>query len=329
VHFLNVGAGDCTLIRHNTKHNTLIDICKGNLPPETPEELVENAFARAEEKVWGNFGMSKRPTNPISYLQNLGVKNLFRFILTHPDKDHLDGFQNLLDAFNVTNFWHTGVKRTPPDFESGQYREEDWDAYVAMSAGRLSGTKVLSYLAGSRFKYANEADKPEDGVDGLYILAPDKNLVRKAIESDDMNDSSYVLLYRSAGGRIIIPGDAHDGTWDYVLEHYEKDVMDCSVLFAPHHGRHSGMDFSFLDTIKPKITFFGCASSGHQAYDEWSNRKLRVITNNQAGNIVLECQDGEIDIYVENERFAEAGHRSLDDVNEQGYTWYDTIEKDS
>jgi competence protein ComEC len=327
VHFLNVGAGDCTLIRHNTGHDSLIDICKGNLPVKKAAELIENALEAKEERVRGNFGMSKCPTNPISYLKSLGIDSLFRFILTHPDMDHLDGFQNLLDAFTVTNFWHTGVERTPPTFETGQYNEEDWDAYISMVGGILSGTKVLSYLAGSKFKYANVADNPGDGTDGLYILAPDKNLVRAAIDSDDMNDSSYVLLYRSVGGKILIPGDAHDETWDYVLEHYEEEVADCAVLFAPHHGRDSGLDFRFLDTVRPKITFFGCASSGHLAYDEWRNRELRVITNNQAGNIVLECQNQEIDIYIENENFADSTDRDLDDVNGQGYVYYDTIEQ--
>src|SRR5665213_2096993 len=101
VHFLNVGKGDCTLIQHNSGRNSLIDICKGNY--ESPQqvdsiqEMFANAAAEAAERVKGNFGMSKKTTNPISYLEGIGVGSLFRFILTHPDMDHLDGLDALMD----------------------------------------------------------------------------------------------------------------------------------------------------------------------------------------------------------------------------------------
>jgi beta-lactamase superfamily II metal-dependent hydrolase len=324
VHFLNVGKGDCTLIEHNSGRDTLIDICKGNLSLNK-EQQFEAKVAQAAEKVLGNFGMSKVPTNPVSYLKDIGVTGLFRFILTHPDMDHLDGLDNLFQTFSVGNFWHTGVTREVPTFETGEYRKEDWDIYEETVAGKRSGLKVLSNLAASKFKFANEGDTDGSSGDGLSILAPNAELVKAAIESGDVNDSSYVLLYRSAGGRILIPGDAHDETWDYVLEHYKNAVSGCSVLFAPHHGRRSGRSFEFLDIVKPKMTFFGCASSGHLAYKEWSKRGLPVVTNNQAGNIVLECADGQIDIYVENSKFAESAGCDLAIVNDLDYTFYQTI----
>lgn len=324
VHFLNVGKGDCTLIEHNSGHDTLIDICKGNLSLNK-EQLFEAKVAQAVEKVLGNFGMSKTPTNPVSYIRDVGVTELFRFILTHPDMDHLDGLENLFETFDVGNFWHTGVTREAPTFESGEYKQEDWDLYREIVAGNRDGVKVLSRLAGSKFKYANEGDVAGSSGDGLSILAPNADLVKAAIDSGDVNDSSYVILYRSPGGRILIPGDAHDETWDYVLEHYGDAVADCSILFAPHHGRRSGRSFEFLDVVKPKMTFFGCADSGHLAYNEWRKRGLPVVTNNQAGNIVLECLDGQIDIYVENSKFAESSDCDLSIMNDLDYTFYKTI----
>src|SRR6266404_4227365 len=277
LHFLNVAQGDCTLIQHNSGRNTLIDICKGNYEPptkpQTVDAMVDEALDKAWAKIKGNFGMSKKPTNPISYLSEAGVDSIFRFILTHPDMDHLDGFDSLMNEFSVTNFWDSGVRRTKPDFEDcPQYKEEDWDRYASVYGGTEEGIKVITPLAGSRFKYANMVDEGEDGPDGLSILAPDPKLVEAANNNGDVNDASYVILYRSAGRRILIPGDAHDETWDYVIKHYRKAEENCSVLFAPHHGRKSGRKFDFLDVVKPRITFFGCASSGDLAYSAWNNR---------------------------------------------------------
>ncbi len=329
VHFLNVGQGDFTLIQHNSGHNSIIDICKGNYEPpakaQTIDEIISGALEEAVAKRQGNFGMSKKPTNPIAYLKSIGIKELFRFILTHPDMDHLDGFDALLNECSVGNFWDSGVRREKPDFEEGtQYKEEDWDRYVTVRDGK-EGVTVVKPRAGSKFKYANKTDDGKSGADGLYILAPDKTLVAAANQDGDANDGSYVILFRSAGGRILIPGDAHDETWDYVIKHYRDDVADCSVLFAPHHGRKSARKFDFLDVVKPKLTFFGCASSGHLAYQAWSSRNLPVVTNNQAGNIVLDCAKGSMDVYVENASFAEACECDPDIKNDEGYLFYDSI----
>jgi competence protein ComEC len=329
VHFLNVGKGDCTLIQHNSGRNTVIDICKGNYEPAKPktiDEVVAAVLDEADARLKGNFGMSKKPTNPISYFQSIGVESIFRFILTHPDMDHLDGFDVFMDNFALGNFWDAGIKREKPDFsDDGAYKEEDWDRYVQVRDGNEEGVKIISNLAGTRFPYANQKKEKAKGGDGLYILAPDKALLHAANKVGEINDASYVLLYRSAGGRILIPGDAHDETWDYVIEHYKNDVENCSVLFAPHHGRKSGRSFEFLDVVKPKITFFGCATSGHLAYDAWSSRELPVITNNQAGNIVFDCANDQIDIYVQNPAFAEACECDLEKKNGQDYIYYDSI----
>lgn len=323
VHFLNVGQGDCTLIQHNSGRTSLIDICKGNyVPPETT--ILDWLWGNNDERsrLANDFGMSEKPTNPVAYLKNIGLTSLFRFVLTHPDMDHLDGFDALVGEFPPTVFWDSGVRKAKPDFNNSiEYKEDDWNRYVSIRDGK----QAIHVLAGSAFQYANRNKDGTRGGDGLYILAPDKGLVTSANRSGDVNDASYVLLYRSQGGRIIIPGDAHDETWDYVIQNYKDDVANCSVLFAPHHGRKSARDFGFLDVLRPKITLFGCASSGHLAYNAWSYRKLPVLTNNQAGNIVLECGKGRIDIYVENADFAKACKCDSSLTNSQGYAYYRTL----
>lgn len=323
VHFLNVGKGDCTLIQHNSGRNSLIDISKGNyVPPQKSQNelLAEMLDEMAIRGVNGNFGMSKKPTNPLRYLEAIGVTALHRFILTHPDMDHLDGLDALMVTCRPCNFWHSGVQKAKPDFDDcRQFREEDWDRYEAIVGSEDPGLTVLKINAGDRFKYANMNSDGEGGGDGLSILSPDKSLVNAANESGDTNDASFVLLYRVAGEKILIPGDAHDDTWRYVVKNHAKDIADCSVLFAPHHGRRSGADFSFLDIARPKVTFFGCANSGELAYDEWSRRKLQVITNNQAGNIVLECNDNGVQVFVENAKYAKAYGSDCAVKSAQGY----------
>ncbi len=318
VHFLNVAPGDCTIIQHASGRVSMIDICDGNIETILRKDAIDEARAR----VPGNFGMCRYPTNPIDYIRDLGIESIFRFILTHPDMDHMDGLDRLLSKVGIANFWDTGVEREAPKFVEGcPYDEADWKCYLRLRNGQVDGVTSLTKTAGSRFKYANRNSDGEGVGDAVSILAPGEELVASGSDGGDINDGSYVLLYRSAGGRVLIPGDAHDATWEYVLDHYPKSIANCSVMIAPHHGRHSDRSFRFLEVIRPKFTLFGCAPAEHLAYSAWNSRKLDFVTSNQAGNIVLETTDDALDVYVENEGFAEARGCDLRIRNQQGYVW--------
>jgi len=329
LHFINVDPGDCTIIEHNSGNVTMIDICDGFTPEEIENATKSAAFDGADwtqllvKGVGGNFQMKANLTNPVEYLDSIGINSIFRFILTHPDMDHMDGLKALADAKSVSNFWDTGVNKPKPTFSGSPYREEDWDQYRAFVAGK--NTTYIKRLAGERFQFANQNANKESGGDGLYILAPDKGLVEHASESEDYNEASYVILYRSAGGRILIPGDAHDKSWEFILGNSEKDVANCSVMIAPHHGRDSGRTYDFLDKIRPQLTLFGNAPSEHLAYAQWNKRGLPFITSNQAGNVVLECKDGRINVFVENESFAKKAGQYSHIQNSQGYYLYEII----
>lgn len=308
VHFLNVCDGDCSIIQHGSGRVSVIDVCNGKTSAQRALAEVLRKLSIGQHSVdtvaaGGNYGMRDLPTDPVTYLQGLGITDVFRFILTHPDMDHLDGFKALCDEIGILNFWDSGARKAKPEFGAGRYREEDWDHYVKVRDGK-AGVTVVAPGAGSRFQFANMG-APEDRGDCLHIVSPTAELVIAGNLSADPNDASYVLVYHSAGGRIVFPGDAHDKTWEYVLEHHESLVKNCAVLIAPHHGRASGRRYDFLDTLNPALTLFGCANSEHLAYDAWNRRSLAHITNNQAGNIILDGTLAGIDVYVENLKFAE------------------------
>ena len=323
IHFLNVNQGDCIILEHNSGRKTIFDISAGNISRKDTrlEALLEREITPAK----GNYRMCQHPTNPLDYLTKLKVTEIWRFILSHPDMDHLDGFHALLNEFNVLNFWHSGAKKQKPDFsEYGGYKEEDWDRYAKVIAGNEPGTRCIHVQAGDKFKYANKDDEPAGVGDALHILAPNQALIDQGNKSQDFNDASYVVLYDSAIGKVLLAGDAHDATWEYVKQNHKKEASNVALLVAPHHGRKSGRSYDFLDFVRPKLTLFGCAPSKDLAYDAWNYRNLPHITNNQCGCVVAEGTDA-MDIYVENEVFAAKSGGDTSRVNHQGFFFLDKV----
>ena len=137
VHFLNVGNGDCSVIQHGSGRVTMIDICGGNMPPpRVPTgpfgRITENMLKSAAKGGGGDYRMRDYPTNPVMHCKNSGIQNIFRFILTHPDMDHMDGLKALHDCVSIGNFWDCGVRRDKPAFDGGPYQEADWDHHVKL-----------------------------------------------------------------------------------------------------------------------------------------------------------------------------------------------------
>ena len=306
LHFLNVGEGDCTIIQHGSGRVTMVDVSKARIPNDTIEEAVKKSVATTLSTA-GNFGQKNYPSNPVEYMKDRGIDDIFRFVLTHPDMDHLDGIADLFSHIMPTNFWDTDntCDKDNDDWSFGRYRREDWDYYKkTLRAGM--GPKRLTYHSDQ-----TPCDFWKD--DGLKVLAPTPALVSAANEAENWNDSSYVLLYTAKHPKtgepkwkVVITGDAHDDTWEHVLNTHAHLIGNIDLLLAPHHGRHSDGDHSYLDTLKPKLTLFGNAPSEHMAYQPWLDRDLPKITNNQAANIVVDFDTGYGSVYCTHKKFAES-----------------------
>lgn len=328
IHFLNVDEGDCSIIQHDNGKVTMIDICCGNVKEVTP--VTEMFSTDSVNRVRGNFNQKAYPTNPVEYLKRHQINCIFRYIQTHPDMDHMDGLRYLYDTIPITNFWDTENTKTQ-DFDetgkSGRYLKKDWDCYQ-MLRGMKSMPTALFYHDGSSAKYFAEDDNGKLTDDYLNILSPTSELLDAAEAAKDWNDSSYVILYCVQGRKILFCGDAGMNTINHLLQNHKSDISNLDVLIAPHHGRDSDKDFSFLDVMKPKLTLVGNAKSKHLAYDKWNNRNLAHIQNNQGGNILIDIHDGDMYVSCSNQTYA-AVYRlehfnkegAIVDPNNPGYWW--------
>ena len=97
----------------------------------------------------------KEITDPVKFLQKYYPgRRLWRFILSHPDLDHMRGIKRLHQTIGFDNFWDTANTKPTPTFK-GESDKEDWFYYQQLRAGG-TGFKH-NFTRGDRF-YAFNAN---------------------------------------------------------------------------------------------------------------------------------------------------------------------------
>lgn len=295
VYFLNVGEGDCSIIEHDSGRLTMIDI--NRITDNLANNMVTSSLGLSvmfneSQNPKGNFHQCEHPTDPIEFLKkNYPQKKLFRFILTHPDMDHLKGLKDLSEKIGFTNFWSYKNSKDGTSIKDEDFK--DWNFYQT-----LLSNKFLNLVDTNNCQYLPD--------DGLKILSPNKELISKANSDENWNDASATILYLVGGCKFLFCGDSGDNTWNYLIRNHKNEISNIDVLFAPHHGRTSDRNFDFLDIVKPRITILGNAESKYLAYDAYKSKSGYMFTNNQAGNFKFEINSyKELEIYFSNKKFAE------------------------
>lgn len=168
VHFLDVGQGDCTLIRTGTGAAVLIDAggWRGELAGESG----------AGEKV------------VVPYLRRLGVREINVLVITHPHDDHAGGVRAVAEKLKVLN-----VVVAP---DGG--REEPNPAYrTLIEELKQSDIPIIQVWAGDRLQVDRQTV--------LKVLAPAFPLLSGT--RSDLNNNSVVLRLDHGARSFLFAGD--------------------------------------------------------------------------------------------------------------------------
>lgn len=269
-HFINVGKGNCTLVNFPSGHLSVIDIDDSrSISPL--EQMVIQIFKKA------------LPVNPVDYIAtNFPNESIFRFILTHPDMDHMSGINSFFNKKHVDNFWDIPNNRPDPgNWESSLYNKEDWDFYQDLRNDKVDITLVEPL----RDQTSNCCWIQ----DGIYILSPDKELIKKAEDCGEYDHLSYVLMIHYVGKKVLLGGDATKFAWENILECY-GNYLEADIFFAPGHGSKNHISSEILDVIKPRLVIVSVAVNIDYVYELYK-RYGQVLSTKHYGNIKVKIED--------------------------------------
>ncbi len=305
LHYLNVGHGDCMIIEFgDTNRVAMIDINRSaDMDTDTANELISESLEKVDSLTKSYFtlgiidkqallekaGYSIEVTDPIQYLNDKGIKSIFRFISTHPHMDHISGLNELFSKCSIANIWVVKNDFIIDEKNLTDSEKLDWKLYKSFrdsTERTLNGVTIVRPLSGNSQDFWN--------IDNIEILAPDTSLLKIAKDKNNQNIMSYVILITYGSHKIIFGGDAEEATWKYIMETYPDKIKDVTILDASHHGRDSGYYQPAVKHMNPKYTL---VSVGKKPSTDASNKYRQYCENvwstRWKGNIYFELnKDG-------------------------------------
>ena len=313
IYFLNVGHGDCTVISFPSGRLAVIDVNNApGLDDETEKDLASDfgvdVVMYPLMKVFNQLpaglvnelsAFSDRLVNPSDFLsEKFENRSIWRFILTHPDMDHMTGLHRLFsgsqDNIALTCFWDTENEKTmsKSDFDKGGSKGtwEDWEEYCRLRKSLQSPKTIHNYRDDTGNYWTD---------DDISILSPTSELVADANRKENWNQLSYVLKIDYAGRRIILGGDADASSWADIVSAYDVDDLKADVLKASHHGRDSGYYQPAVKAISPTFTVVSVGKKPEtDASNKYRHYSDKVMSTRFHGTMHMRIwYDGDIWIY--------------------------------
>jgi beta-lactamase superfamily II metal-dependent hydrolase len=262
-----VGAGDMFYILHNSDNFTIIDSDLG-------DDNSERIISELKDESSG--------------------KGVTRFICTHPDEDHFGGLHLLDNEMPIANFYVV---------KNQAIKDQDTDSFRRYCQLR-DGEKAFYIYKGCTRRWMNQAND-ERGTSGISILWPDianphfKEALALCDAGASYNNTSAVIRYRIENGASFLwLGDLETEFMENITDSIE--LSKTTIVFAAHHGRDSGkIPDAWLEKLDPQIIVIGESPSRHLHY----YTGYKTITQNSAGDIIMDCVDDQVHFYVSSETY--------------------------
>lgn len=286
-HFLNVGDGDCTIV-------------------DFPDRVVTSTNAQQDARIMvvdmHHHEDHDDYEHVIDYYKSnftnsFGLRPVFRYVSTHPHKDHLKGLEKFFSEIPVINFWDIEHNFQPEKsgFDWEEYKD-DWEFYEKIRKSETD-PKVLKHMD-------TDSPRPYWDEDRIEVLSPSSELFASVHTKEDgtrctteeigarLNNLSYVLLIRVNGLKILLAADAEVPAWNYIMEKHKNKIKDIDILKAPHHGRESAFYEEAVKWMNPQYIVFSssedCEHTVPEKYQKAAPRSV-ILKTCDLGSFILDC----------------------------------------
>lgn len=261
--FLDVGQGDCCLIRTETGHNYLFD-CGSSSRRKVGEYVL-------------------LPT-----LKYYGITTLDGVFVSHPDVDHMNGIRELLELAADN---HLKIKSLILPAVEQSARQEQFGELLEAVAERNEGQKTKQT---TRIVWVSAGDAWESGSVRFLCLHPEK-------ESGTMNENAYSECFYVDFGdfTLLLTGDVEGSGEEALLaELQRRRIGQLDLLKIAHHGSRNSTTEALLQQLHPGAAIISCGSNnryGHphaELLNRLESAGVRWFCTKDYGAITVEMDKG-------------------------------------
>ncbi len=224
IHFLNVGAGTCTVVECPGQNSPPIIIDCGS------RGVTATDLDRDEARAYVQGILNQHTAAP-------------NVVLSHGDRDHYGWIPHVLQGVQVQNIWQGG--------DSNDYTQDGFPNWIANQVA--NGATIQPNLPTVPPNWHNNGQPLEGGLS----CGPASTFVLTMNTGSTKNSQSLVLLIEYEDYTVIFTGDATGATEAQSIENYDEAVK-ATVLSGSHHGAdtHGSNSPEWARATAPDVTVF-------------------------------------------------------------------------
>ncbi|MCM1026400.1 MAG: ComEC/Rec2 family competence protein [Roseburia sp.] len=262
--FLDVGQGDCCLVRTASGENYLFDCGSSS-----------------------RSGVGQYVLLPC--LKYYGIRTLDGVFVSHPDSDHMNGVTELLllaqdHRIRIRQLLLPAVER-----EEGEDRFADLLAAAEGDDG-ADGVRVAWLSAGEAW---------ESGAAEFLCLHPEKGW-----PAENTNAGSECIYVEFGSFSLLLTGDVEEEGEEALLRELQRrEIRAVTVLKVSHHGSRNSTSRELLEQIAPRLAVISCGRNNRYGHPhEELLRRLedagcRILTTPERGAVIVEGRRGGVRIW--------------------------------
>ena len=249
ISYLDVGQGTATLLEYPSGFRVLID---GGGSSFTTASVGERVIA--------------------PFLWKKGIQNIDAIAITHPDADHYNGLDFIIEHFSPKTLWVRDKNGHDGDFKRLIQQAEKQGITVTVPETNdhlLKGTESLACLA----NMANMGD------------------TTGSIGPRDSGNSGLILKAWTQQISALFPGDIGRSKEKSLIN--QGIDINADVLLAPHHGSITSNSSQFLAAVTPKYLLVSAGRSLQEYFphkglaQECENQQIDLFTTSNQGTLVI------------------------------------------
>lgn len=247
IDFLNVGFGECIVIRHIGDYTYTVVIDGG----DDRQFIYEKNNHRIHIK---------------TYLELQGIKKIDLLVMTHPHRDHIGGIKEIIKSYPIDEVWCPFYVPFKVIKDYGKMREENM-------IESLEIYKMLIHhfeqQVGSNLRVIEESLTCKLGnihiemfspiMDNIHFIQDKINLIyadpnKQSMETmlsqidKNLNACSLVNSITCNGKKVLLTADIGLDYWKPILS---KKKLNADILKAPHHGDREYLSEEYLKLVNP------------------------------------------------------------------------------